>query len=45
MPYQPTIHGPWDGYFPCFAIFPIRDANLFEIENQFILLVGMTSSE
>jgi hypothetical protein len=35
MPYQPTIHGPWDGNFPRFAIFPVRDANIFEMENQF----------
>jgi hypothetical protein len=35
MPYQLTIHGRWDGNFPRFAFFPVRDADILEIENQF----------
>jgi hypothetical protein len=35
MMYRPTIHGRGDDNFSCLAIFPVRDANFVEIENQF----------
>jgi hypothetical protein len=35
MMYRLTIHGRRDVKCPRFAIFPVRDVNLIEIENEF----------